>query len=47
VRQTTSMKLDPTTKQEAQEIFATLGADAGRSGQSIFDASKTKARNTF
>jgi len=29
VRQTTSMKLDPVVKQEAQEIFATLGLTLG------------------
>jgi DNA-damage-inducible protein J len=29
MRQTTSIKLDPTVKQEAQEIFATLGLTLG------------------
>lgn len=29
MRQTTSIKLDPTAKQEAQEIFATLGLTLG------------------
>ncbi len=29
MRQTTSMKLDPVVKQEAQEIFATLGLTLG------------------
>lgn len=29
MRQTTSIKLDPTVKQEAQEIFTTLGLTLG------------------